>query len=106
MFAPGLTKSCFLPSLPVATSGHSQDQYTICGGLNSEQTCFTFTEGTWSKTASLREERRNHSSWISPDGLVLIGGEGEASEGTTEIIKDSAQSQPGFELRRQDKIIK
>ena len=102
-FVPGLTKSCFLPSLPVKTEGHTQDQLTLCGGLNSQQTCYNFTEGSWTKTVSLSEERRDHSSWRSPEGLILIGGEG--SERTTEKITGSGLK-PGFELRRREENIK
>ena len=105
-FVPGLTKSCFLPSLPVKTEGHTQDQLTLCGGLNSQQTCYNFTEGSWTKTVSLSEERRDHSSWRSPEGLILIGGEGEGSDNSSELITDSGLSKPGFEFRRQDKTIK
>ena len=96
VFVPSTNKSCYLPSLPEKISRHSQDQLTQCGGEGSQQTCYTFTEGTWTNTARLSTERVGHRSWKSPDGIILIGGDGH--ERTTEIITESGVTNPGFRL--------
>ena len=89
VFVPGTNKSCYLPSLPEKISRHSQDQLTQCGGYHSEQTCYTFSGGSWTNTASLSSERVNHGSWRSPDGIYLIGGDGH--EKTAKNIKGSEE---------------
>ena len=96
VFVPSTNKTCSLPSLPVKTIHHSQDQLTQCGGAESPKTCYTFTNGTWLETATLINERISHRSWSSPDGIVLIGG--HRQERTTEKISHSGLSTRGFYL--------
>ena len=38
-------------------------------------TCSAFTSGEWTVTKSLDTARHSHISWLSPLGIVLIGGE-------------------------------
>ena len=82
------TLSAYLPS---QRYDHTMDGNIICGGhydfweasSSSEleprvpsTTCDTLTSDGVYKTPShaLREKRAQHSSWMSPAGLVLIGG--------------------------------
>ena len=58
---------------------HTQTGYTACGGdrkwdENEVSTCSAFTGGEWTVTQTLETARYDHSSWLSPLGLVLIGG--------------------------------
>ena len=102
VYVPSTNTSCSLPSLPVATEGHSQDGLLLCGGDgNYRQSCLTFhpDSGEWVKAHNLSEGRYEHSSWQREDGTVLLMG-GVDSLTTTEIVSDSsAVSTPGFSLQ-------
>ena len=88
VYVPSTNTSCSLPSLPVATSSHSQDRLLLCGGAGNSGQCHTFhsDSGEWRvKTHNLSEERSTHSSWQREDGTVLLIG-GRFSARTTEIV--------------------
>ena len=71
------TLICSLPSLPEAIFGHTQNGLVACGGGNYSQyrsICFTFQNGFWLESYNLTEPRFIHSSWRSPDGVMLLGG--------------------------------
>jgi len=100
VYHPGTNTSCSLPSLPEKISGHSQDGFIQCGGSNSYKSCHTLnTEtGQWTKTHSLREERKYHISWKREDAdgsILLIGGEDSGT--TTELVRRRSEvSTRGF----------
>ena len=117
VYVPSTNKSCILPSLPEKRSYHSLDQLTACGGFDGGVfpygypllSCSTFSGGKWTTSKrQLKETRGAHTSWISPIGIVLIGGSpgtsfvepsiGQKSK-TTNIISSSGVSTVGFELR-------
>ena len=69
-----------MPELPAPRVGHTQDGLISCGG-GKQDTDATATNcvilnsiGDWIQSHNLGEARVNHSSWMSPNGLVLIGG--------------------------------
>ena len=98
VYHPGTNTSCTLPSLPEKISGHSQDGFIQCGGINSGRSCHTLNTDTarWTKTHSLSVKRDGHSSWKRADGSILIIGGGD-SENTTELVSDSSGvATPGF----------
>ena len=73
------TLICNLPSLPEGRFGHTQNGLIACGGGNYSHfrsTCSTFHNGFWLESYNLTEPRYEHSSWRSPDGLMLLGGKG------------------------------
>ena len=73
------TLICNLPSLPEGRFGHTQNGLIACGGGNFSDyrsTCVTFQNGFWSESYNLTEPRFIHSSWSSPDGVMLLGGKG------------------------------
>ena len=58
---------------------HTQTGYTACGGYrrwdeNEVATCSAFISGEWKVTNTLDTARHSHISWLSPLGIVLIGG--------------------------------
>ena len=92
-------KQCRLPSLPHPRAGHTMDNDMVCGGFrddneyertywpNRETNCLSLTQGrvkpkldswwkgnAWRKTHEIGA-RREHMSWNSPEGVVLMGGE-------------------------------
>ena len=91
--------TCSLPSLPTTADHHTQDGLRQCGGeYGSEQSCHQFINGQWTKSHSLSEERKAHSSWKTQEGeLVLLGG--GRSKTSTEILTDSGGVSPGFPLK-------
>ena len=77
-----------------------------CGGGESDSTglsCVTLAEDEdtkewrWLQSHTLLYPRVNHSSWLSPSGIVLLGGAGEGSD-TTELLNTDSTSSELFEL--------
>ena len=84
---------CTIPPLPAARWGHTQDGLLSCGGYwVTRRTCVKFSAlaGGWVESHNLLEDRYWHSSWQSPAGLVLIGG--DYSSTTTELLSSSDSS--------------
>ena len=74
--AVGTPLPCTLPPLPTSREDHTQDGLLSCGGYYTTTTCVKFSalaEG-WVVTHKLLQPRAYHSSWMSPAGLVLMGG--------------------------------
>merc|ERR1712227_688024 len=69
----------------------------MCGGDDTRTSCYTFTNGVWTKSHTLRHVRYHHSSWTSPMGIVLMGG--GSSYTTTELLRDDGQSTEYFLLK-------
>jgi len=100
VFMPLTGKSCDFPRLPDSREKHTMDTIDnspiICGGTWSSvsKSCLqlspTSDKGRWTKYASLKEDRHGHTSWVSPGGLLLMGGviTGNAIHGlgNTEIV--------------------
>jgi len=85
--------TCLLPSLPQGQGayGHSQSGLMYCGGDNTEDSCLTFSAGTWAPSHTLLASRRWHSVWDSyPGGVLLLGGEPEHN--TTEAVSSTSSS--------------
>ena len=92
---------CELPQLSQSKSSHTQSGLAACGGLDSDtrRSCIKFEAGSWTTlTDNLVEERRLHSSWVSPDGDILLIG-GYYSRTTTEIISQNGISSRSFDLK-------
>ena len=79
---------CLLPSLPNSRSGHTQSGLEVCGGHDSVTmtNCLTFSNGTWTTSHNLLHPRTNHTSWLSPKGVVLMGG--SFSPNTSELLSN------------------
>ena len=88
---------CSLPDMPDVRYYHTQSGLVTCGGGSTSTSCYTFTNGVWTKSHTLRHERYHHSSWTSPMGIVLMGGAG--SDTTTELLTDDGQSTEHFSLQ-------
>ena len=95
------SRICSLPDLPYNRSAHTQTGLTACGGGPSPATtsCHTLSNtGSWVQSHNLAQARRRHSAWASPQGIILMGSE-ESSAGTTsEILLESGDTAPGFNL--------
>jgi len=104
VYVPSSGQHCELPDLPASIYGHTMEDRRICGGGYSDTTrtsCLSLTEeGTWNKTATLLEERVDHSSWASPSGIILLGGRGYSSSSsrTSEKIGEDGTSRYSFQL--------
>ena len=93
------TPWCSLPDLPDDRSYHTQTGLLTCDGVSTSTkktgtSCIKFSEGKWKPSHKLKEERYTHSSWASPLGTVLMGGEeGEPVEDigkTTELLDETS----------------
>ena len=80
IFIPRSGITISLPGIPGNRRvGHTLTGNVICGGLypGTSDNCFELkSDGTgWGSYISpLTESRMAHSSWNSPDGIVLLGG--------------------------------
>ena len=90
--------SCSLPDLPDRRVGHTQSGAVVCGGVDTRSSCLTFSSGSgWTQSHTLLEERRWHSTWKSPRGLLLMGG--YRSPKTTELLHEDGTSCKHFDLK-------
>ena len=95
---------CSLPDMPQDRQEHTQSGLVACGGFDhsSRASCVTFANGSWSQSHHLQEERADHTSWVSPSGLVLMGG--QFSSYNTELLSDiTGDSAEHFPLRYETK---
>ena len=91
---------CELPTMSQSTLSHTQSGLTACGGCCSDtRSCIKFEAGSWTTlTDNLEEGREDHSSWVNPDGdILLIGGNGFST--TTEIVYQDGTSIRSFDLK-------
>merc|ERR1719342_1205532 len=92
---------CELPQMSQSKRYHTQSGLTACGGGASaiRRSCIKFEDGSWTTlTDNLVEERLYHSSWVSPDGDILLIG-GQYSRTTTEIVYQNGTSIRSFDLK-------
>ena len=98
MFLPSTGKTCSLQE-GTARNAHTLDQLDdgkllACGGSGADKMCHQFVPslpyGTWTRYAGLREERTEHTSFVSGGKVLLLGGEGIS--GTTAEVVGSDQS--------------
>ena len=85
------TLICNLPSLSEGIYGHTQNGLITCGGGNYSHyrsTCFTFQNGFWIESYNLTEPRYEHSSWSSPEGVMLLGGRWNAEHFDTPVTSE------------------
>ena len=101
---PTTGQICSLPSMPHRRSGHTMESLTICGGdaYNASDaiytTCITLSSSEWETSHTLGEKRGYHSSWVTEEGTMLLGG--NYSPNTTEIVKQTEfDAVPGFTLQ-------
>ena len=107
------TWNCPLPPMPSKRKDHSQSGLVACGGVsqfhaedsvkisNSTTTSCVTLSSDWKDSHNLTEERIFHSSWASPRGVILLGGEGWKDHGpmkTSEILTEDGDTTPGFNL--------
>ena len=84
---------CSLPDLPGRRRYHTQTGLEICGGQFNPNSCLSLTSaGVWEVTRNLSQPRLQHSSWMSPYGLVLMGGHDSESRNTAELVTDQGSS--------------
>ena len=71
---------------------HTLSGMTSCGGSGQLQStsCFIFRNNAWSPPITLRKSRREHTSWQTSAGVVLMGGSN--SRGTTEIVNNGVSN--------------
>merc|ERR1711973_933666 len=87
--------------MPQSKYYHTQSSLAACGGVYSDtrRNCIKFEDGSWTTlTDNLVEKREYHSSWITPDGDILLIG-GDYSRTTTEIVYQNGTSIRSFDLK-------
>ena len=86
----GTPLTCSLPPLPSDQRyRHTQDGLVACGGAGggARTSCATLTAAGWAESQLLGQERQYHTSWRSPAGLLLLGG--DQSGDTTELLSST-----------------
>jgi len=76
------------------------DSNTICGGENTRTTCTTLTSGQWVTSQVLSKERRDHCSWCTSTGIILLGGHYSLTS-TETVIQTEYDTVPGFTMQNQ-----
>ena len=93
---------CSLPDLPEVRYGHTQTGLEACGSFRAattKTTCVRLSGGSWSPSHQLVEKRRNHCSWSSPSGILMMGGSDSIK--TTELLDDTTgDSLMSFPLKK------
>ena len=95
---------CSLPDMSQSKMQHTQSGLIACGGYDiyeNRLNCSKFVSGSWvSLTENLLCDRYRHSSWINPEGdILLIGGAGRFCSETTEILYQNGSSSRSFNLK-------
>ena len=96
-----------LPDMPDIKMDHTQSAFVACGSStlsvlsSNRQSCFTFSSGVWTESHSLMNQRSWHTSWASPFGIILMGGDdGIATvSDTTELLTANGVTQYLFQLK-------
>ena len=94
------SRICSLPSLKYHTRLATQTGLTMCGGDwdPCRTSCHTLTSsGSWEET-HLTQPRTAHTAWGSPQGIILLGGWHSGTGTTSEILTESGETTPGFNL--------
>jgi len=102
VFNPYTKESCQLPSLGYNYGWHTQDGAIICGNQQRGDTksCVTFSAGSWVVTHQLMlGPREGHMSWVSDQGIVLMGGEFGKGDRTEIVPVAGGTSQEHFRLK-------
>ena len=86
----GLHLPCSVPPLPRWREFYTQNGEVVCGGEPNKWSCITLSGSDWTKSHQLVLARKGHSSWLSPAGLLLMGG--QYSKQTTELLSDTSSS--------------
>jgi len=99
---------CELPSMPHSKYLHTQSGLTACGTRSGRgplgfhdnlRSCIKFDDGSWTTlTDNLLAHRYGHSSWVTPEGDILLIG-GTESLTTTEIVYKDGTSIRSFDLK-------
>ena len=99
---------CSLPPIPENKSRDTLTGLVACGGFqeNEQKSCDRFSKGEeeWKKSHTLKESRRSHVAWNSPDGVLLMGGRDTIFENTTwststELLTNNGDTTPGFKIK-------
>ena len=97
---------CELPQMSQYKFFYTQSGLTACGGgyeFDTMRSCIKFEDGSWTTlTDNLVELRTRQSSWINPDGDILLIG-GSYSRTTTEIVYQNGTSIRSFDLKYKTK---
>ena len=101
IFIPSTDETFALPSIPGSPRvWHTLTRNVLCGGVypGTSDSCLQLTEtgdGWQPYSTALQTPRLAHSTWDSPEGIVLLGG--YYSGDTTELVT-SADTSTKFQL--------
>ena len=65
--------------------------------INTRTSCVTLEGGSWVTSHTLQQQRRDHSQWASPGGLVLMGGNDHGY--SSELLSDAGDSTERFTMK-------
>jgi len=85
VFIPATGQNCSYPRLPSSRDRHTLNMVgstpVLCGGGGQDSdgnSCIQLypptREGRWTQYATTLEPRNRHTSWVSSEGLLLVGG--------------------------------
>ena len=102
IYIPETNTMCNLPDVPEERRSFTVNGHTVCGGMVNEEVqnnckAFNTTTGQWETSATFRPARYHHCSWLSSQGLYLMGG--IETESSTTLIHNTGDYEEGFQLR-------
>ena len=85
-----------LPDLPAPRYLHTMNGLLICGGGSyslTSSTCTTLSDtGSWVTSHTLAARRRDHVSWDTGDGTLLLGGEDYDAYKSSELLSTTTSN--------------
>jgi len=100
LFIPSSGDSCLFPSVPDIRENHSMNKMFICGGddFYARDLCIQFVDGQWKTLSATLDSRDDHSGWLTPEGLVLMGGSYNGGKSTEVIPIEGGEGGYSFSL--------
>ena len=82
---------------------HSQSDVLVCGGYDyyARDDCVAMDRetGQWSTLGRTASHRTDHTSWLSPEGLMIIGGDYDYENSTEMFSLEAGTSTPHYQLQ-------
>lgn len=93
---PDQETNCSLPETPIFMSGPTVDIWQDTIILCYWTSCYHLSQESWEEWSSSQFERKYHTSAVTSEGLLLLGGDYSLTD--TELLTEGQWSDGGFHL--------
>jgi len=102
LFLPDSGSSCQLPQILGIRKDHSQSGAVVCGGSDyyarDDCVAMDLETGQWSTLGRTAGHRTDHTSWLTPQALMIIGGDYDNETSTELLSLEDGSSMPSYQL--------